>query len=693
MHIDTIFFQLAGKSDTNHCDSTKWLPFAMHSTDTACMMEQLCTSWLSASAASAISAQFSIPELQKLCKFLGMVHDIGKLTVRFQSKIGQNLPGHIDRLCNWRLVSQSISFQESFSHALAGQAILTELGIHSGVEVIVGSHHGKPSDITFDPSREFSVRPKDYVGSKLSKPLWHTVWNLWLSIALEYAGYASIDEIPVPGMESQMLLTGLLIMADWLASNPYYFPLIDIEESFPAESSEQRAAYAMSRFEAYPWSAGYPFMDESAFANRFGFLPNNVQCAVLDAVNGANAPGIFILEAQMGVGKTEAALAAAEILAAKQHCGGLFFGLPTQATSNGIFGRLLPWAEQQADESYALYSMKLAHGNAALNEDYQELFSGNATIAEADEYDYGDAGLIAHDWFEGRKKALLANFVVGTVDQLLMASLKQKHVMLRHLGLAGKVSIIDECHAYDAYMNQYLERTLSWLGAYGVPVVILSATLPTERRCKLIDAYCNSKSRSDQDAWRTSRAYPLLTWTDGKDVHQQAIQWDAPGKTVQIRTLTEHTSEIAALLSTQLQDGGCAGIIVNTVKTAQKLAAELNDLLPQDTFRLDLFHSQFLMPDRAERETALLHNVGKTSTPERRNGRIVIGTQVLEQSLDLDFDLLLTELCPMDLLLQRMGRLHRHNRIRPERLRDAQCFLLQPQDAEFDNGTQSIYGD
>ena len=129
-----------------------------------------------------------------------------------------------------------------------------------------------------------------------------------------------------------------------------------------------------------------------------------------------------------------------------------------------------------------------------------------------------------HQWFRGSKQALLACFVIGTVDQLLMAALKQKHVMLRHLGLAGKVVIIDECHAYDAYMNCYLDRALEWLGWYRVPVILLSATLPARRRAELVEAYQQKRTSAPDAPWKTSCGYPLLTWTDGEEVRQTTQQ-------------------------------------------------------------------------------------------------------------------------------------------------------------------------
>ena len=270
-----------------------------------------------------------------------------------------------------------------------------------------------------------------------------------------------------------------------------------------------------------------------------------------------------------------------------------------------------------------------------------------------------------------------------------MAALKQKHVMLRHLGLAGKVVIIDECHAYDAYMNRYLDRALEWLGWYRVPVILLSATLPARRRAELVEAYQQRRTPAPDEPWKTSCGYPLLTWTDGEEVRQTTIPLDTPSRTVQTVPLTE--DGLPSFLREKMQAGGCAGVIVNTVKKAQAVARMLREALPEK--EVQVFHAQFLMPDRAAREQELMERIGKHSTPVRRDGLIVVGTQVLEQSLDIDFDVMVTELCPMDLLLQRIGRLHRHTwRSRPQPMQAAVCAVLDTGEDAFDEGSAAVYG-
>lgn len=366
----------------------------------------------------------------------------------------------------------------------------------------------------------------------------------------------------------------------------------------------------------------------------------------------------------MGIGKTEAALALAEILNSRVGCGGIFFGLPSQATANSIFNRVMDWGSKQSEDT--AMSIRLAHGRAELNDDYKSLFKGKANLEEDGA---AGSGLVAHSWFKGRKQALLADFVIGTIDQLLLAALKQKHLMLRHLGLSGKVIIIDECHAYDTYMSQYLYMAVRWLGYYRVPVIIMSATLPSSKRMDLVRAYLNDDSISS-DKFHFEKGYPLLTWTDSKDINQKVVDWDFKRKSVGIEHISE--MQISALLKDRLSGGGCAGIIVNTVKRAQNIAAALRNELKH--VKIILLHSQYIDTDRASIEWEIVKLVGKSSVEKDRDFLVIVGTQVLEQSLDLDFDIMISDLCPMDLLIQRMGRLHRHERKRPKNLKNL-CFI------------------
>ena len=467
--------RFAGKTDPDN--SSLWLPLWMHLRDTAGIMRFLVQQWLPESVRRNLDLDEEL--LTRTVVFLGWVHDIGKITLAFAGPIMSLLPEAKQRLEEDTELRWNEQKKKFSHHALAGEAILRELGCPEGLASVVGAHHGKPQEANNVLDQlEDGVYETNY-WSKGRKTFWWSCWQELFDHALQESGFSDVKELPELSVPTELLLTGLLIMADWIASNPRYFPLIPVEELGDESLYPARVERAWQKFApTLPWEVQEAAADPAEFRERFGFLPNEVQQAMLEAVNNAQEPGIFILEAQMGVGKTEAALAAAEVLAQRCGDGGIFFGLPTQATANGIFGRLLDWAQKQSDGLE--HSIRLAHGMAQLNTDYLKLQQEPVPVKNT--VDDPEERVMVHQWFQGSKQALLANFVIGTVDQLLMAALQQKHVMLRHLGLAGKVVVIDECHAYDAYMNCYLDRALNWLGEYRVPVILLSATLPAKRR-------------------------------------------------------------------------------------------------------------------------------------------------------------------------------------------------------------------
>jgi len=652
-----IFNAIAAKSCYE--DKNKSLSFKTHASDTAGIIEKLYQNWLSENIKNYLTEQLNLScvfeKADRLncnfCRLIALLHDIGKLTPAFQSKIAQNIENYTSMLSDNGLDISHITQSKKSPHALAGQVILEKCGFPKEISIVIGSHHGKSQSVDYE--KQLTEYRENYFGCDgKQEQQWHNLWNKWIDYALHETGF-SVETLPKPDVKVQMILTGLLIMADWISSNTDYFPYDEKEET-------ARINHAWNRL-------GLPDKWETEqnydFKKRFQYIPNAVQETMMQITEENLQAGIYILEAPMGVGKTEAALAAAEILAGKFGFSGIYFGLPTQATANGIFGRIRNWAETSDDQKHAI---RLAHGMIELNDEYQTLFHGTAS-------DSGDENIIIHDWFEGRKQALLADFVVGTVDHFLLASLKQKHVMLRHLGLSGKVVIIDECHAYDAYMNIYLDNTLKWMGAYHVPVIILSATLPPKRRQELIQAYLNKRKLPEISQPCREFAYPVLTWTSDKIIMQKEIPTGEKAEQISVIRIAE--TDITDLLSEKLSNGGCAAVIVNTVKQAQQLYQELSEIL-SDEFEIICFHSCFISADRAEIEKDILEKTGRNSDPEIRNKLIVVGTQVLEQSLDIDFDYMITELCPMDLLLQRSGRLHRHNRTRPEKLKSAELAVF-----------------
>ena len=585
-------------------------------------------------------------------------------------------------------------------HTIVGAAILHSLGVPEWIVSVVGSHHGKIIEEGIDLESLMASERRNFYAARDEAETWRQLWQEHVRAALAAAGYESIDDVPekLP-QPAQLLLIALLIMADWLASNEAIFPLIEVEQTADEVDYPRRISRGREKLQYLSrWQPGDMWQYADLCAERFGYdSANPVQQAMAEEAGRTKQPGLFILEAPMGVGKTEAALMAGEILAARmgenEGVNGLAFFLPSQATANAMYDRIMSWLQCFAsgeqrwledDGTSGQLAISLAHGKAMLNEQFAALASASTDVDGAE-------GIGTNRFFLGRKTKLMANFVVGTVDQMLMGALNQKHLMLRHLGMAGKVIVVDEIHAYDAYMTRYFKTMLDWLGAYQTPVVLLSATLPGQRRAELIGAYLGQEEFAEKETMIQTQAYPLLTWTDGQEVHTRVIPAAKEKRRVQI--LRGDDEAIVDFLRKRLHAGGCAGVMVNTVKRAQQLAKRLTDILPQGKTEILLDHAQFLMPDRLERENRLLTRVGKHSTPEQRNGLIVIGTQVLEQSLDIDFDVLVCDLCPMDLLLQRLGRLHRHPRQnRPVPLRTAECLVLNAGGENLEAGSKAIYG-
>lgn len=533
------------------------------------------------------------------------------------------------------------------------------------------------------------------------------------------------DEPPaILGAETQSLIIGIVIMSDWIASNTSLFPLVparpydcDGETEQGAallyecalintdEGLRRRAERAWKKLALPPsWREDrIPDSDEMMFAERFRFpnhaKPRPVQSTAVDIARDVKKPGIMVIEAPMGEGKTEAALAVAEIYTHNAGRGGVCMALPTMATTDAMFERIHAWVErlgQDSSSSLNQHTMFLAHGKAGLNKEYAQMVrSSHFQDINMDGANEGHTPqrevkatqqAIVNDWFYGRKRGVLANFLVCTVDQVLMAALRMKHVMLRQLGLVNKVVIIDECHAYDAYMQQYLERSLEWLGGCRAPVVLLSATLPNTLRNRLIAAYQRGalKQADDQSLELPvleKCAYPVITYTDGSSVQSRTVQSSGRRTSVECYAIDDDVSTAAGVLRECLADGGCAGVICDTVARAQHMYGVLKNEFGQS--HVILLHSRFIDCDRFDKEGLLREKLGPKAT--RSNGKrpqkcIVVGTQVLEQSLDIDFDVLVTDIAPIDLLLQRLGRVHRHTRgveeiDRPERVRSACCYV------------------
>lgn len=688
-----------GKTDA---ESGLWLPLVTHLEDTARVMDLF---W--ETLPPAIVRPYTLwagtdIRARSLLRFIAGVHDVGKASafvlkaalvpghealpdfVSLMSAAGVSLPAQADRNVRHGVVGQ-VTLQDWLKHR-HGWASRDAMRL----SCIVGGHHG------VNPSPSELAR----IGTERQKWDSDGLRDVRLEILEKMAAFTGADELlaesaghqfPIP---LQVLTEALVIQADWIASNTEFFPL-RVEPDM-----SERAQRGWERLDLPgPWAPDpHPDQPEALFHSRFPelsrFSPSPMQSSLVTAAGQLSQPGMLILEAPMGSGKTEAALMAAEVLASRFGANGVFVGLPTMATANPMFSRVRGWLEHIP--AAAATSINLAHSKAALNPEFHHLMAEAAMASMGDDIDdlaassEGVQQALVHEWTTGRQKGLLAQHVIGTVDQLLFAGLKTKHVVLRHFGLASKVVIIDEVHAADQVMRVYLKRVLRWLRAYGTPVILMSATLPPAQRREYLEAYAGGVLDLQDES--ESDVYPRITSFDGT-VQTIGIPDEGSGNIVTLELDAARTS-LPDLIRQRLKHGGCVGIIRNTVASAQSTYQELSAAFPD--IEVVLTHSRFLAPHRMRREADLVARLGRTGDrPERL---IVVGTQVLEQSLDVDFDLLVSDLAPTDLMMQRIGRLHRHERgRRPPGLESPTMIVTGVEDSAtgpvFHPGSQRIYGE
>jgi CRISPR-associated endonuclease/helicase Cas3 len=465
-----------------------------------------------------------------------------------------------------------------------------------------------------------------------------------------------------------ILFSGLVSVADWLGSMADHFPFCEKYLS-PYEYARRAENQAKNALEKLGWLGWQTDGSLPTFAATFPAIPapNEIQKEAFEASLEQNLPALIILEAPTGIGKTEAAFFIADTWLQRMRGRGLYVAMPTQATSNQMYGRMIDFLKCR----YPAHQLNahLAHANALLEEDLEN----SPELQDVSREEQSEGTIKAETWFLPRKRTLLAPFAVGTVDQALMSVLQTHHFFVRLFGLGQKVVIFDEVHAYDTYMSTLFQRLLSWLRAIGTSVVLLSATLP-EKTCRdLIGAWCGKT-----DVFLTPANYPRLTIASVNQIESRPLT-APPSCSVRLEWVEPTPDQIAVHLNEKLKDGGCAAVICNRVQRAQEIFATIRKTRIVEPDDLILFHARFPYHWRKNIEDQVLALFGKHG--KRPHKAIVVATQVIEQSLDLDFDYLLTDLAPLDLLIQRAGRMHRHrmnDSRRPKALKDPCLALTRP---------------
>lgn len=588
----------------------------------------------------------SVGELIQLYKILAALHDLGKATPAFQQK--------------WPPGAPPEALQRQFTDVFHGEAsavilcaMLRARGWKGKLANVLahaaGVHHGRLFPAGY--SREDRYDPR-------SIALESAPWRQWQEALFEdvLEAFGPLPDLSgykgTPDARSWAWLAGLIPVADWIGSSLPHRPAVaDI-----AVYTNSRRIEVAERFADIGWPESNKWWKEPVnpklIASWFleskpgePFKPRTLQKAAQKVVaRERDGPTLTIIEAPMGEGKTETAF---YMLVQAATSRGAYIALPTQATSDALHKRLESFVGAHKARSV---DIALAHSGARLNAQVVQ----NHRPAESDP-DAKDVEAVAESWFSAGRRELLAELGVGTIDQALLAGLPVRHHPVLLWALAGKIVVLDEIHAYDTYTGVLIRDLVRWLAALKSDVVLMSATLPSSRRQQLATAFREGLGLDAVEL--EEKPYPRLTVVSGHGAGVEAFDTEPERhRDVAIRPAPYGVAELGDLVRDLAGKGGAVGAIVNTVTRAQQLYLWCRE----HDIDAKLIHGAFPLNQRKVRERDLLDKYGP-ETSEVRNG-IVIATQVMEQSLDVDFDVMVTDLAPVDLVLQRMGRLHRHHR-------------------------------
>lgn len=584
---------------------------------------------------------------------LAGLHDVGKISPGFQTKVpelavtlgqaGLSFPAGAE-------TDHGRTTMEFLVRAFAAHPTQTGGSVAAVFAQAAACHHGSylPLDAWYD-------EPAD-------SPQWESERSEHFRSLCSLFGLDANDLPPVvtrPPAQWTVVAAGLISVSDWIASS-LPFP---VAASSPSEYLALRGAELEDLLAATGFRVDRLRPRVTTFGALFGpdgddsWTPNGTQQLLVDLTHDIDGPFLAIVESPTGSGKSEAAM---RVYAerARSRSQGLYFALPTMATTNAMFARVESFLNRlfQGDEA----QIGLLQSEARMHEGFRRLLArganGGESAAKAE-------AARAYEWFAGAKRGLLSEHAVGTVDQIMLAAMMGRHHFVRMLGLTDKVVVVDEIHAYDTYMQYIIESLLAWLRSLDTPVVLLSATLPERMRRDLLRAYAGSEPPA-----ALATGPNVSVWSEEGVVSAQ-IRDIVPRQIVLAhheladRTTETFVQEAAEAVLGGVLIGGCVACIVNTVDEAQKVYELVNDQLESSVPRY-LLHARFVRRDRSAREE-LIQRLFGPGTDERPTRAVVVATQVLEQSLDVDFDYLVTDLAPIDLLIQRLGRVHRHTARRP----------------------------
>lgn len=676
-------FNYWGKADPNYPGEPKWHPVAYHSLDVAAVAAV----WWDESPVIQLTflASFDWPKqeanrLRAWVLFFVALHDFGKFDVRFQLKAPEAVAAAWPELDP---ESHGLTVKEikEFDHGWAGIAWASQeyrqwIGQDDANHAVwdawilwlagVTGHHGD----FFQPSKIFPAEADSPV-IEHDRSSRSTFVSELVGLFLTPDGLGLEDLPPACSPSAQAWLAGFCSVCDWIGSNTeafsYQEPGIALADYYEARVAEVKSQGWLHRFGLLAEAGAYGGVNALLNQGK-GESPRGVQVLVDDL---PAEPGLTLIEAPTGSGKTEAALAYAWRLLEAGVADSIVFALPTQATANAMLIR----AEAFAERVFGDANVVLAHGKRDFNKEFQRLADNGQRRSAQGKI---EATIQCAEWLaSSRKRVFLGQIGVCTVDQVLLSVLPVRHKFVRGFGLNKSVLIVDEVHAYDAYMHGLLGEVLRRQKATGGSAILLSATLHAGARAKLLEAW---ESSGADDApypalWHaTQGAAACLTVPDNQRPARREIAIEC----LKLPGAFPDEASLGRIVSAA-ESGALVAVVMNLVDDAQRLARLLRG---RTALPVDVFHARYRFMDRQRKEQAALDHYGRNAP--RESGRILVATQVVEQSLDLDFDWMLTQICPVDLLFQRLGRLHRHQRDnRPTGFELPSCAVLSVEGVDY----------
>ncbi len=619
-------------------------------------------------------------ETGKLIAFIAAMHDLGKACPGFQAHI-KDKPALRSQF--EEIIKAGFKFpgnKESCVHGFVSTYALVDLlqsvlgmppDLACQIAISVGGHHGR-----WPTSNEWGDQSACAGGDE-----WKEAREKLVADVKEVFDPPIVSQYASNQETQNMLLialSGITSITDWLGSMENHFGYRDTISDLD-EYKEWSWKKAQETLSDEHWTDWQPPIDEMSFIEQFKCVPiekpRGAQPFIIELAEKLNAPSLVIIEDATGSGKTEAAWYLADHWTRVLGNRGVYVAMPTMATSNSLHDRVTKFLRTRYPN--ANIEPILVHSQARFADDERE-----RKMQSNDDADQTSKGseVNALAWFEDkRKRSLLAPFGVGTVDQTFLSVLQTNHFFVRLFALGRKIVIFDEVHAYDTYMTEIFQTLLRWLRVMGSSTIILSATLPVATRRKLVEAYGGDVSKASN-----AEASSMVTWVSDKTTDQESLPL-VERSPIRAEWIEHSPEAIAQQLRDEMRAGGCVAVICNRVARAQEVYRAIKDefkddarFIPRDN--LCLFHSRFPMVWRDEIEKRVLANTDKDS--KRQRLFIVVATQVIEQSLDLDFDLMITDLPPMDLLIQRVGRLHRHKEhdgLRPDAMKTPRVLVTKPE--------------